>query len=64
LLGGREIVSGILKAETSGAVMRPVEFDAHISPPRILRCDERGAGTAEWVQNDPVGRTESVDKRF
>src|SRR5277367_2209883 len=63
-LGDRDIFSSFFEPETSGSVVHPVEFDANVSPPRILRCDERGAGTAEWIQNDAADRTESVDKRF
>ena len=63
-LGDREIAESSFEPETSGSVVHKVEFDAHVSPPRILRCDERGAGTAEWIQNDTARRTESVDKRL
>jgi hypothetical protein len=47
--GGGEIGRSCLEAEASGSVMRLVEFDSNVSPTRILRCEERGAATAEWV---------------
>ena len=62
--GGGDIARSLLEPEASGSVMHLVEFDADVSPPRIMRCEECGAGTAEWIKNDAAARTESVDKRF
>jgi hypothetical protein len=44
--------------------MRLVEFDADVPPPCIMRCEQRGAGTAEWIENDAADGAESVDKRL
>jgi hypothetical protein len=36
-LGDREIAGSFFEPETSCSVVHPVEFDANVSPPRILR---------------------------
>ena len=61
---GVDIARSFLESKASRAMVRLVKFDANVSPPHVMRCEERGTGTAEWVQNDPVGGAESVDKRF
>jgi hypothetical protein len=61
---GVDIARSFLKSKASRAMVRLVEFDANVSPPHVMRCDERGTGTAEWVHDDAAGRTEGVDKRL
>jgi len=54
----------VLNPKTSAAVMRLVDLDADESTAHVLRRDERGAGTGEWVQDDAVRRAESANNRL
>jgi hypothetical protein len=44
--------------------MPTLDLDAHIPAAKLLRGNERRAGTAEWVEHESVRRAERRDQRL